>query len=127
MKGGRPSGRKNDATLDREESRKAFELLVLERLRPLFEAQMTLARGVSYLYRIKKTKNGEEHVLVTSQYEIGKVLEKIHVGGAGTVDGEYFYITTRAPENRARSTACLIVSSASPINPSPAQAAGLSK
>ena len=100
--GGRPKGRRSDATIEREVARKAYQQLVLERMRPLFESQMTLARGVSYLYRIEENaKGGKEHVLVTDPDEIGDVLSQMDEGVPGVFNDKYYYITTKTPENRA--------------------------
>lgn len=51
-KGGRPPGRKNDKTLLLEAEHEAFQQLVLQNLRPLFDAQLNLAKGLSYVCRI---------------------------------------------------------------------------
>jgi hypothetical protein len=51
-KGGRLPGRKNDATLEPEAEREAFQQLVLQNLRPLFASQLALAKGLSYVYRV---------------------------------------------------------------------------
>lgn len=101
-KGGRPLGRKNDATIEKEAARKAYQQLILQRLRPLFESQMTLARGVSYMFRIEEKKNGaREHVVVTDPDEIGDILSQMDEGSPGVFNDQYYYITTKAPENRA--------------------------
>jgi hypothetical protein len=51
-KGGRPPGRKNDKTLLLEAEHEAFQQLVLQNLRPLFDAQLSLAKGISHVYRV---------------------------------------------------------------------------
>ncbi len=48
-KGGRPKGRKNNATLEKEAALAAFQERVRKNIEPLFDAQMTLARGCSHL------------------------------------------------------------------------------
>src|SRR3990167_7474753 len=63
----------------------------------LIDSQLSLARGLSYLYRIDKdTKgNNKKPELVTAQYEIEAYL-------SGSTDEEsYYYITTAKPENSA--------------------------
>lgn len=101
-KGGRPKGSKSKATLEKEAVLAALRQRILKKMEPIFEAQFSLVRGVAYMYRIEEHKGGrKEHVLVTDPNEIGRVLEKIHVGEAGTVDEKYYYITVKAPDNRA--------------------------
>jgi hypothetical protein len=51
QKGGRPSGRKNDATLEREAQLARFKQRVFEAFDPLINAQLSLARGLSYLFK----------------------------------------------------------------------------
>lgn len=60
MKGGRPKGRKDNKTLEREAARKAYEQMVLENLRPLFQKQLLLANGVNYVYRIDRHERKSE-------------------------------------------------------------------
>jgi hypothetical protein len=47
----RPSGRKNNKTILIEAEHKAFQQLVLQNLRPLFDAPLVLAKGLSYVSR----------------------------------------------------------------------------
>jgi hypothetical protein len=51
QKGGRPQGRKNDATLEREAQLERLRQRVFEAFDPLINAQLSLARGVSYLFK----------------------------------------------------------------------------
>lgn len=100
--GGRPKNRKNNKTLEKEEARQLWRQMVFERLTPLFEAQMSLARGTSYLYRIEENaKGGREHVIVTDPDEIGDILSQMDEGLPGVYNDKYYYITTKPPENRA--------------------------
>lgn len=105
--GGRPKGRKNNATIEKEEARKAYQQLVLQNLRPLFSSQMSLARGVSYVYRIDRHGKGStlriEHVLLEDAREIADALDIIENNDPnGDEEGNgFYYVTTKAPENRA--------------------------
>src|ERR1051325_4100142 len=76
---GRKKGSKSPATLEREAALKPFREMVIARVKPLFEAQMTLARGVSYMYWIKENPKtgGKEHILVTDPDEIGDILAQM--------------------------------------------------
>lgn len=100
---GRKKGSKDRATLERLEAEKIFKDRVLKAIHPLINSQLTLARGVNYLYKIEKTthpKGGttkSKPILVTNQAEIEAYL-------AGDYDDEedvYYYITTDKPENKA--------------------------
>jgi hypothetical protein len=98
-KGGRPKGSLNQATIEKREAEKQFIDRVVKSVDKLFNAQMSLAEGCSYLYRIEETGEGKnkvkKHVLVTSPEEIKAYLD-------GDVDeSDYYYITTDAPDNKA--------------------------
>lgn len=115
-KGGRPPGRKNDKTLLLEAEHEAFQQLVLKNLRPLFDAQLSLAKGLSYVYRVSIGPRGgrSDPELVTNQDELHEAVQAIHAGGGygeiaedeGGEDGEaisrrYYFLTTKAPDGRA--------------------------
>lgn len=104
---GRPTGLKNKKTLEREAARKVYEDLVRQNVKPLFDFQLSLARGVSYVYRIDRHGEGSkervEHVLLESPQEIADALDVIANGDPNGEDGGngFVYVTTKAPENRA--------------------------
>jgi hypothetical protein len=79
MKGGRPPGRKNQATLEREAALARFQERVRKSIDPLFDSQMTIARGCSYLFRVKKSKHKDE------KPELVKDVEEIQ----GYLEGEF--------------------------------------
>src|SRR5690348_11430955 len=86
-------GKKNKKTLERELVLAGFKQRVMQTVDHLFDSQLTLARGLSFLYKIEKefvstggvAKNGDKKgfwrpkkpVLVTSQAEIEEYLEGI--------------------------------------------------
>jgi hypothetical protein len=99
QKGGRPKGKKSAATLEREAVAAAFRQRVLKAADRLFDAQLALASGCSFLYRIERTKSKKQekarHVLVTDAEEIQRYLD-------GELDSEdYYYVTTKEPNNQA--------------------------
>lgn len=112
-KGGRPPGRKNDKTLLLEAEHEAFQQLVLQNLRPLFDAQLSVAKGASFIYRITEGPRGgkSDPELVTDPDEIHEAIQAIAAGGGeGEITEEtndetthyrYYHITTKAPETRA--------------------------
>jgi hypothetical protein len=102
--GGRQKGRKNDVTLEKEAAHKLFVDEVRRRILPLLDAQMNLARGVSYMYRIDEgPKGGRDYVMVKDPDEIGDILAQMHQQGieSGGFNDKYYYITTSAPDNKA--------------------------
>jgi len=77
----------------------------------LFAAQLTLARGQTFLYKIEKYYEGrgdnrvlrrKEPKLVTEQWEIEAYLQGVIEGGElDDPEATYYFITTRSPDNRA--------------------------
>lgn len=98
---GREPGSKNKETVEKEVARKAFEDRILANLHELMTAQLNIARGASYMFRIEEDKKTghKEHILVDDPEEIKRVLDECE--GTGMLDDQYYYITTKAPENRA--------------------------
>lgn len=107
--GGRPKGVKNAATIERDVARQEFAQLVLQRIKPLFHSQLSLAHGVQFVYRIDVHGGGPntrvEHVLLEDPIEIAAALDTIaNEDPNGDLDNQrhgYVYITARAPENKA--------------------------
>ena len=98
-KGGRPSGRKNAITLEREAQLERFRQRVFQAFDPLITAQLSLARGLSYLYKLDLDGDGNQGkpILVTDPEEIRAYLADDY----NTLDTTYYYITTKAPETAA--------------------------
>lgn len=94
---GRKPGGMNMATKKKLKIEKIFKMKILASVDTLYSAQMKIATGCSYLYRIDKDEKGnsKKPVLVTSQNEIEEYLR-------GEVDQDsYYYITTDKPDNKA--------------------------
>lgn len=102
---GRPPGSENQATKDKKAVEQAFSQRVMTHVDDLFNAQLNIAKGESYLYRIDEEKDDKgrvikrEHVIVTDPDEIRAVLDEVE--GTGVMDEKYYYITTQKPDNRA--------------------------
>ncbi len=111
--GGRPKGRKDDRTLQKEAVLKAFRDKVMADADVLYVAQRTLAKGLTYLYKIEKEmftgpKGGVSYKakppkLVTSQWEIEAYLsDKIRdVPLEKGPEATYYYLTTEKPSGQA--------------------------
>lgn len=71
---GMKKGQKTTKTIEKEEARKAYQQLVLQNMRPLFDSQLALARGIAFVYRIDRHGKGSplriEHVLLEDPREI---------------------------------------------------------
>ncbi len=94
---GRPKGSMNKATKKKKAVEEEFKQKVMRSATRLFNAQMAIAEGVKYLWRIDKDKDGkkEKPVIVTDPDEIEEFL-------ADEIDsGSYYYISTEKPDNRA--------------------------
>ena len=94
-KGGRPKGAKSPQTLEREAVAAAFRERVFKKADRLLNAQLTLAEGCSFLFKIVKRGKREEHVIVTDPKEIKAYLD------GDLDDEEYRYISTKEPNNQA--------------------------
>ena len=104
--GARPnSGPKKGAvyakTLEKRAAIEEFRKRVRKNLDKIYNSQLNLALGRTYVYEIVETGSGKdkkrEHVLVTDPDEIREVLDN----GSGTLDDSYYYITTKDPDNKA--------------------------
>lgn len=95
--GGRPPGVKNSATLEKQLRLERIKERVNNATDVLVDAQLALARGLSYLYRIDKDEKGKNKppILVTDQYEIESYL------AGDKYEDSYYYITTEKPDNQA--------------------------
>lgn len=101
---GRPKGKLDKKTLEKLEILRAYKQRILQNADKLFNAQVALAQGISYLYRVDEVGEGKnkkrEHVLVTDPEEIKQVLDETD-GAGGVCEDHYYYITTKTPDNKA--------------------------
>lgn len=105
-KGGRPKGRKNDKTIEREAAKKAYDQMVLQKLEPVFQSQLVSALGVYFVYRKEHYGTGAskriEHIQLTEPYEIADALDRIANGENGFSSEEGFcYVMAKGPGDRA--------------------------
>ncbi len=102
---GRPPGSLNKTTLEQKIIQEEFRDRILSNIQELLTAQFNIARGASYLFRIEEEKSSKgtvlskRHVLVENPDEIREVLDEVE--GTGVVNEQYYYITTKTPDNRA--------------------------
>lgn len=107
---GRPKGSENEETRKRRIAEREYKERVVAHIHDLFNSQLALSKGLSYLYRIDETEDDKgkkirKHVLVESPSEIRDVLDDLEGSTSGTSgegdDEKYYYITTKAPDNKA--------------------------
>lgn len=112
---GRKKGKKTAKTLEREATLRAFRDRVMQHADILFNAQLTLARGQTFLFKIEKElqlghKGGKRYVssrpkLVTDQQEIEDYLAGNIESGDENDENDpqatYYYITSKEPNNQA--------------------------
>ncbi len=114
-KGGRPRGRKNSATLEKETILKAYQQRVMKSTNRLLDYQFSAARGATYLFKIEKeciigpkggkTYRSKKAELVTSVTEIQDYLEGM-INSADMEDDQdpgatYYFMTTKDPDTGA--------------------------
>lgn len=109
---GRPAGTKNPETLLREEVLKEYRQRVLKASDVLFNSQMSLARGNTYLYKIEKYYEGtgkkrilkrKKPKLVETQWEIEDYLTGITEDHELEEKGDtYYFLTTKTPSVKAQ-------------------------
>ena len=100
---GRPVGSLGKETKEKKKAEQEMIQRIVNNLEGIINAQLNLAHGAAYLYRIDETGEGKnkkrEHVLVTDPEEIKRYLD------SELPDGEeldnYYYITTKSPDGKA--------------------------
>lgn len=100
---GRPKGSISEEKRIEQEAIRQFKLRVANRVDKLFNAQVSVAEGVQVLIRKEPVldESGKikryQHVVVQDDEEICHVLDE----GLGEVDGAYYYLTKKSPDNKA--------------------------
>lgn len=95
---GRPRGSKNKMTKDIKAREKTIKERIVKNLDELVNSQLSLAKGLFFMYEIRMRNVGgrrrPEHIQVTDPKKIKAFLD-------GELEGEYYYISAKAPDNRA--------------------------
>lgn len=109
---GRKRGSKSPVTLEREAVLKVFRERTMKHADILFNSQITLARGQTFLYKIEKEliigpKGGKSYKakkpeLVTAQWEIEAYLAgELRDHDLSDRGATYYFITTKEPNNNS--------------------------
>lgn len=97
-KGGRPKHSKNKVTIEREEALRQFKQRVHDATHHLLNAQMGIAVGSQYLFKVKTFKGQKsDPILVKDPDELEAYLRGDYEGSTD----EYYFLTTKDPDNRA--------------------------
>lgn len=110
-KGGRPKGKKNSATIDREKVLELAKDIIAGRTRKLIDTQTILAIGAIKVFVIKshwegagknKRKVKSKPEIVSNDEDIIKVIDYEYGEGEDpNTDDEYFFVMTKDPDNQA--------------------------
>ena len=104
---GRPLGSLNKNTREEKEAERLFKERILENIQELLNAQMNIAKGASYLFKIVEEKSStgailsRYHKLVEDPAIIKEVLDEMDGMESANFNDDYYYITTKAPDNKA--------------------------
>jgi hypothetical protein len=107
---GRAAGSKNKATIEETIVKQELRQRVLANVGALIDAQLTLAKGISHVFKVTIGERGGrgEPELVTDQDELHEAIDLITAGNAyGEIkedDGSltrFYFLTTKAPDNKA--------------------------
>ncbi len=98
--GGRPKGAKSHTTLEREQIMAQVKTRFANQAQRLVDAQMSVALGQQFLYKIHTNKKGikDKAQLITDEFEIRAYLNGEYDYND---DGDYYFITTKEPLNSA--------------------------
>ena len=97
-------GQKTKKTIEQKIAFEELRQRVLSHQDELINAQLKLATGETYLFKIEETGKGKdkkrEHVVVTNPEEIKQYLDALEEHTEGELEG-YYYIKTMGADNRA--------------------------
>ena len=116
-KGGRPKGKKSQATLEKEKVLAEMKQRIMRISQRLLDAQLTRAIGMTFLYKIEKEKivgpkggvsyRNKPPVRVTDEEEIRNYLDNKVALANGDIEDEsdrsatYYYMTASEPDTHA--------------------------
>lgn len=104
---GRPKGRKNEATLEKEAVENAMKQRIMQSIDSLFNAAKSVAIGNQFLYKIETKMEGKKRVrskpiLVTSEWEINDYIDRLDRENRGEEvekdEDIYYFISTKDPD-----------------------------
>lgn len=107
---GRPKGKKEAATLEKEAMLKVIRQRIIQNSDALFNAAKSAAIGNQYLYKIETKYDGKrkyktEPILVEDEWEIRDYINQLTRDDRGNEpygdDPIYYFISTREPNTRA--------------------------
>lgn len=96
---GRPVGSRSESTILRDQALNDFKDRVAKLSQSILDSQLSLARGLQFLYKVAKDEEGQKSkpVLVTSEDEIHDYLDGVYDDQPDV----YYYLTVKEPNNQA--------------------------
>jgi hypothetical protein len=95
---GRPRGSRNKLTKEAKKKERTIKERVIKNLDALINSQLSIAKGQNFLFEIQMKNVGGRrkplHIQVTDPKRIKAFLD-------GDLEGEYFYVTAKEPDNKA--------------------------
>ncbi len=98
---GRKKGGKNKNVLEREEALRQFRERVASSTNKIFEAQLNLAIGETYLMVIRTVGKGAKARRETEIVTNPHIIKDYFDGKLGESDEEYYFISTKPANNQA--------------------------
>jgi len=98
---GRKLGKQNKATKEKLATLKEFKERVRKNANRLFNSQMSLAEGCSFLFCIKTIKKGNTSKRITKKVSDPKIIKAYLDDELDNKKDEYYFISTEKPDNRA--------------------------
>lgn len=98
-KPGRKKGQLSQKTLDKMKVKKKLDQRIMRATDPIINAQLQLATGLSFLYKVHTDQKGvrSRPELITQQ----SVIEDYLAGDLNDQQSDFYYITTKEPNNQA--------------------------
>ena len=93
---GKKKGYAAPETLEKIAVLKAYRQRAMKHAEKLLNSQLTLANGVSYLFKISPLS--KKPILVVDPLEIAEYLDNCEEGDSVSMNGQYYYITTAKPD-----------------------------
>lgn len=99
---GRKPGSKNPATLEKERVLADYRQKILRGSSKLYQAQMALATGLTFLYVIRTETVGKKTIRHKPELvEDPETIEAYLAGELDNDDDEYYFMSTKEPNNSA--------------------------
>jgi len=100
-KGGRKKGTKNIKTIVKQIEKEQIDQRISKNAISILDSQISLAKGLSFLFCTKIIKKGKETKKVTTQIEDPEIIRAFIDGEFENSKDEYYFITVQKPDGKA--------------------------